>query len=269
MHYDEKVDPLSTHLFSIRNPKWHELRTKFSPMFTLLKLKNMVPIIRNCGEELENILGECAQNGETVNIRDVSDRFTTDIIASVAFGMECNSLRNPNAELRKFGQKFFELTFRNSLVLSLSLLAPKILKFFKIPVCEPKKAKYFFNIINYTVETREKYNIERNDMLNLLIRLKNNKSIEDVDGMDSVKPVTSITFNELASQSFLFYLAGFETSATTLSFAAFELAQNQEIQARLRHEIVEVLKKNGGDVEYETIGEMIFLDQVVKGKFEI
>jgi len=64
----------------------------------------------------------------------------------------------------------------------------------------------------------------------------------------------------------MFFGAGFETSATTMSFCLYELALNPDIQDRLRNEIDTVLKKHGGSVTYEGIQEMKYLDKVISGK---
>jgi len=64
----------------------------------------------------------------------------------------------------------------------------------------------------------------------------------------------------------VFFSAGFETSATTMSFCLYELALNPDIQDRLRNEIDTVLKKHGGSVTYESIQEMKYLDKIVSGK---
>jgi cytochrome P450 family 6 len=74
--------------------------------------------------------------------------------------------------------------------------------------------------------------------------------------------------NCLAAQAFVFFLAGFETSSTTMTFCLYELSVNSDIQERLRVEIDTVLEKHGGKVTYEAIQEMIYLDKVVLGKAE-
>ena len=48
-----------------------------------------------------------------------------------------------------------------------------------------------------------------------------------------------------------------------MTFCTYELALNQDIQDRLRNEIESVLKKHNGEVTYEAIMEMKFLDMVV------
>jgi cytochrome P450 family 6 len=71
---------------------------------------------------------------------------------------------------------------------------------------------------------------------------------------------------EVAAQVFMFFVAGFEPSATTMSFCLYELALNPDIQDRLRHEIDTVLEEHGGNVTYEGIQEMKYLDKIISGK---
>ena len=72
--------------------------------------------------------------------------------------------------------------------------------------------------------------------------------------------------DSLAAQAFVFYLAGFETSSTTMTFCLYELSLHQDIQDRLREEIDVVLQKHDGKLTYEGVQEMEYLDKVVSGK---
>jgi cytochrome P450 family 6 len=68
------------------------------------------------------------------------------------------------------------------------------------------------------------------------------------------------------AQAFNFLIAGYETSAGTLTFALYELALHPEIQQRLRAEIVQVLSKHGGKQTYDGMHDMSYLDRVVSGE---
>jgi cytochrome P450 family 6 len=72
--------------------------------------------------------------------------------------------------------------------------------------------------------------------------------------------------NSLAAQAFVFFLGGYETSSTTMTFCVYELALHQDIQDRLREEIDDVLQKHDGKLTYEGIQQMEYLDKVVSGK---
>lgn len=114
---------------------------------------------------------------------------------------------------------------------------------------------FFLKAVNDTVDHREKNNIQRNDFMDILIDLKNQKE-------------NKLTVNEIAAQAFIFFLAGFETSATTLTYALYELALNKEIQDRARHEIRAVLKKHNGQFTYDAMMEMTFVEQIISGELK-
>jgi cytochrome P450 family 6 len=74
-----------------------------------------------------------------------------------------------------------------------------------------------------------------------------------------------LTDSFLASQAFVFFAAGFETSSTTMSNMLYELALNHNIQDKLREEINEKYKKHDSNLTYENIKNMSYLDKVFKG----
>jgi len=78
--------------------------------------------------------------------------------------------------------------------------------------------------------------------------------------------VIGLSMNSLAAQAFIFFVGGFETSSSTMTFCLYELSLHQDIQDRLREEIDDVLQKHDGKITYEGIREMEYLDKVVSGK---
>ncbi|KAL6448752.1 hypothetical protein ACFW04_000513 [Cataglyphis niger] len=71
-----------------------------------------------------------------------------------------------------------------------------------------------------------------------------------------------LTLLEAIAQAFVFFIAGFETSSTTATFCLYELAQQQDLQDKLRKEIDEILKKHG-ELTYNAVNEMTYLHKVV------
>ena len=77
-----------------------------------------------------------------------------------------------------------------------------------------------------------------------------------------------MTNDELLAQGFLFFLAGYDTTANTLSLFGYNMAIYPEIQERLYEEIIEKL---GDEVYNDLINQLIILkcDIIYKIKFKI
>lgn len=75
--------------------------------------------------------------------------------------------------------------------------------------------------------------------------------------------------DEAAAQAFIFFLAGFETTSTTTSFALFEMARCPQIQQRAREEVLRIIAKHGGEITYDALMEMKYLDMIFNGNFSL
>nr|AVL92852.1 CYP450 [Locusta migratoria] len=264
---DEKHDPLSAHLFNLGGPRWRALRTKLTPTFTSGKMRLMFPLMDACAREMLDALRPLAGRREDVEIKEWNARFTTDVIGSCAFGIQCNSIRNPDSEFRKMGREVFNspirALFNFVLVRTGYLLHIKLLS--------PESDRFFMGVVRETVDYRKKNGVTRNDFINLLLQLQEKGHVDpDHDSPDKGKKVSHsadidfpFTDDLFAAQCFVFFIAGFETSSTTMSFCIHELAVNPDIQERLREEIDSVVAKHGGKLTYEAIQEMSYLDMVV------
>lgn len=256
IYYNEKNDPLTGHLFLLDGQKWRSLRNKLSPTFTSGKMKYMYPTLLKVADEFKQVLGEQVKENPIVDIRDMLGRLTTDIIGSAAFGIECNSLRNPDSEFPRLGRKAIEVPRHNALVMALIDSFPKLARTLGMRVFTEDVHQFFMNTIKDTIQYRQKHNIKRNDFLNILIELKN----------DEKSSLSDLSIEEMCAQVFVFFLGGFETSSSTMTFALYELAQNQELQDRLREEVNEVFEREKSTgITYETLNSMTYLSQVVSG----
>ncbi|KRT80272.1 cytochrome P450 [Oryctes borbonicus] len=252
-YVNEKDDPLSAHIFALSGQRWRDLRIKLTPTFTSGKMKLMFPIMTKISRELIATLNEEYLTGP-VDAKDISARFTTDVIGNCAFGIECNSLKDPNTEFRIKGKRLINLTRFENIIIFLGMTFPNLMKFLGAPFFPKEATQFFLNITRDTTQYREKNRIRRNDALQLLIDMMR----KDGDENDS-----GLTFNELAAQAFVFFLAGFETSSTLMSFVLYELAIHEDHQNQLRKEVNEILRENNGEITYDSLLQMRFMDMVI------
>uniref|UniRef100_A0A1B0CII2 Cytochrome n=1 Tax=Lutzomyia longipalpis TaxID=7200 RepID=A0A1B0CII2_LUTLO len=194
---DEEMDPISGNLFSLTGQKWHKLRIKLTPTFTSGKLRAMFPSVMSSAENMQKHLLKNLNNhseGNVHEVRDLTARFLTDLIASVAFGINVNSIADPNAHFRKMGQKALAPTFRNGIVVFLSFMAPKVLDYLKLKQFDDDVEKFMVSIVEQTVKHREKNNVVREDFMQLLIQLRNSGTVKE-DGDWSAETVDSTLHN--------------------------------------------------------------------------
>lgn len=269
--FDEKNDPLSAHLFSINGKKWKNLRVKLSPTFTSGKMKAMFSTLVDCGQSLQNYINDIVSKNGQFEIRELAAQYATNVIASVAFGIDINCIEEPNTPFRKFGRKIFEPNLRNGLRFLGVFIFPEFMKRFKIRSIDRDVEDFMMNIVSQTLKYREESKIVRKDFFQLLVQLRNNGNVQLDDRWDTViandEGNKALSFNEVAAQAYVFYIAGFETSSTTMAFCMYEIAKNPDIQRKVHEELDTVLQRHDGKFAYEAIADLKYLECCIDGKY--
>jgi cytochrome P450 family 6 len=142
-------------------------------------MKMMFQTLVQCGLRLGSILETSASNEGIIEMSDILARYSTDIISSCAFGIQCNCLKNPDAEFRQWGRKVFAPSLRNAIIPFIATTVPSLLRVFKVHLLDPSIAKYFLRVVEETVNYRERNNITRNDFMQLLIQIKNKVKLDE------------------------------------------------------------------------------------------
>lgn len=175
---NEQKDPLSAHLLNLNGDRWKMMRSKLTPTFTSGKLKMMFQTLVACTEEFQTVLEEHSNNKTPLDVKDTTGRFTTDIIGSCAFGIECNSLKDPDNEFRKFGKKVFETSVISNIRRLLANEFPRLFTLLSVNFNTDSK-EFFLKLVNDTVNYRIQNNVKRNDFMQLLIQLMEDNTDDD------------------------------------------------------------------------------------------
>lgn len=231
----------------------------------------MFPTLLACGSTLQNYLEIVANKGDLLDVREIAASHATNFIASVAFGIDVDSINNPNNEFRVCGRKIFESTIFNAIRKLINVVLPNLLDWFRIKSFDSSIERFIMSVVKQNLEYREQNNVVRKDFFQLLIQLRNSGTVQFDDQWETMiktdEKHKKMTLNEICAQVFVFFAAGFETSSSTLSFCLFELARNPEIQQRVHEEIDQVLKDIDGSITYECVSEMKFLEMCIEGTF--
>lgn len=252
-------------MLNVEDDRWRFLRNKLSPAFSSGKLKSMFFTISNVGNSLIKAIEKEMNVSKSVEVKTIMTRFTVDVVSSVSFGMESNTLNGEHPELIQHFREIFGIDSPNTLYFMFLFAFPDIAKFLKFKFFSKSVTEFFTNVISGNIKSREDKNESRNDFLNMLIQLKNKGSIDGEISTETKK----LTMNECLAQAFIFFFGGSDTSSTTISYALTELAFNPDIQEKLRQEIHDKTKETNGEITYEALQEMTYLSQVVNGKLTL
>jgi cytochrome P450 family 6 len=196
-HTNHEKDPLSQNLFLLKGELWRLLRLKLSPVFTSFRLKQMFPLINTCGKQLRQYI---ERSDKQIEVKETAGKYATDVITTCAFGIESNSLMNPNAEFREFGRKIFEFSVYRSFEFMSAFMLPLVVKLMGITFFSTETTKFMRKTIWETIQEREEKKIERHDFLQLLIKLKNGEDLTTNENSKKNGPSTE-TLSESTATS--------------------------------------------------------------------
>lgn len=136
---------------------------------------------------------------------------------------------------------------------------------------------FYFNLVKDTIEMKKTQKTKSSDVVAVLTAAKDNpvqtnEKEEERDGfavveehLESKGIKEDLSVMEVATQTFLFFIAGFEGVSNLLCFLSYELAVNPDVQKRLIEEVDENCS-DGILPSYGKIMNMEYLDMVVCGK---
>jgi cytochrome P450 family 6 len=93
-------------------------------------------------------------SGSTVEVKETMGRFTTDGIASCAFGINANSLKDPDSEFGRHTRALADFSVQKGLAAVLAFFAPYLNTIFRLKFVGDKTDNYLRQIIWDTVQYR-------------------------------------------------------------------------------------------------------------------
>ncbi|XP_045128845.1 cytochrome P450 3A31-like [Portunus trituberculatus] len=248
-------------LTNIKGDHWKGVRSVLSPSFTSGLLKTMFPLVEEKADHLVTYIKQHVENGRSIYLKETLSLYTLEVISSCAFGVETSALTDGDSI---FKQKVDALSTNSSWRLAKILLAmmmPWVCKKLNISLSTPE-IKFFREVVEETIKKREQGQ-KRGDFLDIMMEAR-----EDQKNASAKTPKYKLENKTVVANSFLFIIAGFDTTSTTLSFATFLLARYKHYQDRLREEMRGIIRENG-TLTYQEVMEAKLLDAVIQETLRI
>ncbi|XP_017769441.1 PREDICTED: cytochrome P450 9e2-like [Nicrophorus vespilloides] len=270
------VDSLwSKNIFAMRGESWRDMRATLSPAFTGSKMRFMFNLINDCAEKFAEYYLKQDNDIISLEMKDAYSRTTNDIIASCAFGIQCDSLNDRENEFYVKSRKAFDFSGFRQFNYFLYNACPKLISILGLKVFTDEIGDFFRSVINETIDMREKKEIVRPDLINLLLEARSGKLQEENTAVKESFAETKeyslnkkinkikITNEDITAQALIFFVGGFDTTSYLLCFLSYELAVNIDVQEKLRKEIQETLEECNGKLIYVALMKMKYLDMVI------
>lgn len=155
----------------------------FSRFWVSPNTRDRVPtIIDNMSSDhTQTAIGSAGQ--AEFEMRDLTAKFTTDVIGTCAFGLECNSLRDSQSEFRRMGCAVLNSSASLALAKLVRVFFPRLFRALNLRTFPAEVQRFFMAIVKQTIDFRTANDVRRNDFIQLLLEVRDQK-VRDGDAAD-------------------------------------------------------------------------------------
>ena len=213
-------------VFNAEDDLWRKYRKPTAEALNLRKVKSFYPILVRKAAQLLKRCGEFEETGAALDISALLRRFTTDVTTAIAFGYELDTLSGKDDHL----QQCMEMVFP---MVNDRMSAP--LPWWRI--IRSKRDRQFDESLSTVRGTILQFIGNARERLALDPSLKD-KPTNFLEALLSEEQ--ALTSEEVYSAVFTLLMAGEDTTANSLAWVMFYLANYPEVVSRLRKEAKEV-----------------------------
>ncbi|XP_066267798.1 cytochrome P450 3A29-like isoform X2 [Branchiostoma lanceolatum] len=263
--FDGQGEIFDQSLLSLKDADWKRVRSAITPTFSSGKLKQMAALVERCADGLVAAMAENEQKGTSFDVKRLAGGFTMDVISCTGFGVDVDSLHNPDHPLVTSAKSFFVFSFYNPLVILIFLFPSLagVLARFGVTFFPKKSLDYFCEAVDTAISMRKSQatgtDKKRVDLLQLMLQAHNEEL--DKKGANDA-PKHGISSMEIKGNAITLWLAGYETTANTLTLTLYNLAMHQEAQDKVIEELDALLEKRG-KLDYEAVHDLPYLEMCI------
>ena len=261
--------------------QWKDIRSTFTPIFTSGKMKAMLRFLLETTQALTGEFQRKANAGEEFELKETFGKFSLDALASCAFAMDAQSFEDKNSVFVKHSARIFLNTRMDNFLMFLRFMpgVPKLQELLNINTFKPKPTKFLSDVVSRALQVRRESGERRNDMIDLMLDCIKEGEREgggenETDEIDQIesdmklqherKHASRITEDEIIATAMVFLVAGYDTTGMTLSYLAYEMSINPELQERLHQEVDQAFEDNDGEMpDYQTIQNLPYIDMLI------
>lgn len=235
-------------LIGLEGEEWKDVRRTLSPTFSASKMKQMSNIVNKMITTLCNEIEKKCKAQEEFDIYENFQRLTLEVIGECALAIKLQCQTQYDDTFFSVLQAFMKGTGGFSISRIIAYV-PGLKYFLLFYYRRTKMFKMIQHILQNLTATIQKRRLENStqkatDILQLMLDAGQDKD-SHADEEDSFLSTTALgqkqkkplTDEQITANSWIFILAGFETTATALAYTAHVLTVHPDVQEKVYQEI--------------------------------
>ncbi|CAJ0912285.1 9326_t:CDS:2, partial [Entrophospora sp. SA101] len=230
----------------------------------------MIPVFIRVSNTLKDLWKYEIKNSQDINNNDIDKksaiidighymgRASLDVICLTGFDSEINSLTGISRLAdslsalfdNKHGSAFNSISSLFPILKSLPLKINQDIENASIEIEEITR-----KLVQDKFDKLKEGKLDSNDLVSVLVKASYGQEIDQSERM---------SFEEIRNQIMTFLIAGHESTGVTMAWALYYLSKDQEIQDKLREEIVKEFPNKDSELNFDQINSMEYLNAVCK-----
>ncbi|CAG2165508.1 unnamed protein product [Oppiella nova] len=276
---------------------WKRVRTIVSPVFRSGKMRLMCPQIKQCLTSFMSYLDVLAEKRQELDMIDTFTKFSLDVVNTTIFATNIDVYKSPTDGDTTREHPFVlhareKFTYKGWKEMATLVLPNFALKFIRL--ADSNVNKYFEDYVRHLLKgRRDNPSKNHQDFLQMLMDAEvtdrkpgdgsattqdNSESHhvnQDEESLAVERKVMDIKVrdkrlseDEIVAQGFIM-VQTFAGTSSALAHTAYEFALNPDCQRRLRDEITDAISAATGEIAYDVLARLPYLDAVVSETLRI
>ena len=241
--YDHLKLFLGNGLLTSEGDFWLSQRRTIQPAFYKSKLEAIFNTMKICSNDLINRWNKISAKNSYIEVSEEMIKTTLTIAGKSLFSVDLENTASDVGNAINYSNHFINQRIRRPYNFPIEIPLPSHIKFKK----DVKKIdQLIFSILKERMKTKE----NNNDLLSLLIETQN-----ETDG-------NSMTEKQLRDELVTLFIAGYETTAVSMSWLIYLLAIHKNYQLKIREEIQQVC--NSKQPDYQNYHQLKFTKAAIQ-----
>jgi len=240
-------------VFSVEGEVWRRQRKLAVTALNSNHLHSHFHVIRTATERLYRRLQAAARAGRSIDLTDEFTSYAVDITSTLAFGHDLNTLERADGEL----QRHIQLAFK---MLNFRLFFPVAYwRWLRLPA-DRRLARSLVTLNRAVAGFIEQARARMRERPELLEEPENFlEAMLAAQAQDG-----SFTDEEIVGNTFTLLIAGEDTTAHTMAWTSWFVAQHADVQRRWAQEAIELLDDEPFPSEHELVSRLAYGDAVLR-----